>query len=124
MTMEYLSPVVRQVVEAVRKHHPYTDRTRDFHDRVQDALAREGWATSREVSVTYSPNRNDGRIDIVAAHACGIVAIECDNRSPRRKSFRKLLAYPATARLIVLRRSKAVEMVDCVAVFGVEVQRE
>ncbi len=111
-----------EVEQTIRRFGGYTDRTADFHERVQEALQLAGWNTQREVPVTYSPNRNDGRIDLVARRGARTVAIECDNRSPRRRSFVKLAAYECDARLIVLRRPAASALVGKVAVIGVEVQ--
>jgi hypothetical protein len=74
-----------------------------FQDSIELYFKQAGYETEREVPV---PNRGDGctgRIDLLARRGPEIVAIECDCGRPRRKSEEKLLAFPATQRLIVLR---------------------
>jgi hypothetical protein len=74
-----------------------------FQDSIELHFKQAGYETKREVPV---PDRGDGcagRIDLLARRGPEIVAIECDSGRPRRKSEEKLLAFPATQRLIVLR---------------------
>lgn len=74
-----------------------------FQDSIELQFKHAGYETEREVPV---PDRGDGRagrIDLLARRGSEIVAIECDSGRPRRKSEEKLLAFPATQRLIVLR---------------------
>ncbi len=74
-----------------------------FQDCIELYFKHAGYETEREIPV---PDRGDGcagRIDLLARRGSEIVAIECDSGRPRRKSEEKLLAFPATQRLIVLR---------------------
>ena len=74
-----------------------------FQDSIELHFKQAGYETEREVPV---PDRGDGcagRIDLLARRGSEIIAIECDCGRPREKSEEKLLAFPATKRLIVLR---------------------
>jgi hypothetical protein len=75
-----------------------------FQDWIEQYLRAADYSTEREVQV---PDRGDGqcgRIDLVARRGEQVVAIECDDERPRRKSETKLRAFTeATQRLIVLR---------------------
>jgi hypothetical protein len=74
-----------------------------FQDSIELYFQRAGYATEREVIVPDRGDGSTGRIDLVARRGSEIVAIECDCGRPRRKSEAKLLAFPATQRLIILR---------------------
>lgn len=72
-------------------------RAADFHDAAEIILKRGGWAVKREYRVALGGNR-DGYIDLVASinTVVGItfLALELDNRSPRKKSALKLEHVP------------------------------
>lgn len=63
-------------------------RAADFHDACEIILRRSGWDVSREYPVP------GGRIDIVATDGDHTVALELDNRRPRKKSITKLQSLP------------------------------
>lgn len=81
-------------------------RAADFHDATEIILKRDGWIVHREYSVP------GGRIDLVANIGLpqgGIVslALELDNRRPRKKSIEKLQALgPGWITGVVLRNPK------------------
>lgn len=54
----------------------------------------------------YVPNRGDGhtgRIDLVIKSHNGIIAIEIDRKSPRKKSLFKLQKFQADKKYLILR---------------------
>jgi len=89
-------------VEIIRSLVPSEDAA-SFLDVIQRQLKQAGFETQREVFVQDRGDGCVGRIDLVAKRGQEIFAIECDNERPRQKSQIKLLAYPATKRLIILR---------------------
>ena len=64
-------------------------RAGDFHDACEIILKRAGWAVIREYSVP------GGRVDIVAYSNGIVLALELDNRRPRKGSIEKLTALPS-----------------------------
>jgi hypothetical protein len=78
-----------------------------FLEVIQLQLEQAGFETQREVFVQDRGDGCVGRIDLVAKRGEAIFAIECDSERPRQKSRTKLLAYPATKRLIILRDAAA-----------------
>lgn len=74
-----------------------------FHDFIESQFKKAGYETQREVPVSDRGDGSGGRIDLVARRGAEVVAVELDAERPREKSQTKLLAYPATRRLIVLR---------------------
>ena len=88
-------PQLRLLLEHVRAKHAAC-----YHDAVVSLLEAEGWFTKREYGVTF-PSGRKGRVDVVAMKpGTGPwnpdlwLALELDNRSPRRKSIIKLEQFP------------------------------
>jgi hypothetical protein len=78
-----------------------------FQDFIESQFKEAGYETQREVAVPDRGDGSGGRIDLVARRGAEVVAVELDAGRPREKSQTKLLAYPATSRLIVLREPVA-----------------
>lgn len=105
----------------------YPDASGPFVRAVAGRLEAHGWSVRREVAVTDRGDGHAGRVDIVAhlpGPNGGTVAIECDSRSPRRKSIRKLQQVRASLRIVLLRSregEKSLGMRGCAHVIGLEV---
>ena len=78
-----------------------------FQDFIDSQFKKAGFETQREVPVPDRGDGSSGRIDLIARRGTEVVAVELDAGRPREKSQTKLLAYPATRRLIVLRNPVA-----------------
>lgn len=114
-----------EVVRLLRARQPLPDNALHFQRRVRDVLDIEGWNTRLEVRVPHSNPRSarKGRIDIVAERDNKTVAIECDRITPRAGSVFKLAHFPATLRLILLRKPKTdYRLTNGICVVGIEVQ--
>ncbi|WP_256050504.1 hypothetical protein, partial [Xanthomonas translucens] len=72
-------------------------------------LQRRTWHVAWEVPMQLERNRQ-GVIDLVVSNGRWTVAIELDNRTPRKKSIRKLTVFPC-ARAYVICRSGLIHRV-------------
>jgi len=91
-------------VEIVRHQSvPCSDDAGAFRDVIKRELERAGYETRGEVFCSDRGDGYAGRIDLVAKRGADLLAIECDREQPREKSQIKLMGYPATRRLIILR---------------------
>lgn len=122
--MGNVSELVREVMGDLRSDHAvYADAARDFHGEVEAMLRVEGgWSVRREVVVQDRGDGRRGKIDLVATKDGRTVAIELDCRSPRAKSLRKLEAFNAHERIVILRRPLAPSKNGRVTVLGLMVQ--
>lgn len=95
--------VPADVLEAVRG--ATGDDSASFARSVGLAVARLGFVVHRNASVELATGRG-GRIDVIAIRGSETLAIECDRKSPRMSSVRKLgrCAY-ATGKLVVCREA-------------------
>ena len=120
--MQHVKPDgLPSVLDAIRQASPLPDRAEPFKQGVAIALSCAGWSVQTERFVSLPRSRRTGRIDIVASKGPCMVAIECDHRTPRRKSLNKLHAFYATSKLVVLRAPTPLHTVDGITIVGAEV---
>lgn len=101
------------------------DRAAPFAELVGMALNALGATVIREVIVPRRGDGQRGRVDLVASWPeSGLqIAVECDNKSPRKKSLTKLKQVVADVRLVVLRAPKPLhQLPDGIWVLGLEVE--
>lgn len=82
------------------------DNAKTFHESTAGNLASIGFTVTNEFRV---PNRGDGHagfVDIVATRGDINLAIECDWKSPRKKSLFKLNQIANVVRIVSLREPK------------------
>lgn len=65
-------------------------------------LKRRTWHVEWEVPLQMEKNRQ-GVIDLVVSNGRWTVAIELDNLAPRKKSIRKLMAFPCDRAYVICR---------------------
>jgi len=80
----------------------WTDQAAAMHAEVAREVTRAGFDVEFEVWAPFADYGRAGRIDLLAGHGRGLVAIELDARRPRLGSIRKLLTFQAY-RIIGLR---------------------
>jgi hypothetical protein len=90
-------------IEILRHHAQQGHDAHSFKKLIQQELEKVGFETQTEVFVLDRGDGSTGRIDLAAKRGNETLAIECDWQQPREKSQIKLMGYPATRRLIVLR---------------------
>ena len=93
--------ITREVVQALTWMETQPDSAAVFHAAVVNHLFVCGFRVRTEICVEL-PSGKGGRIDLVAYDNRGAVAIELDNRRPRRKSLDKLSVFDG-GRVVVLR---------------------
>lgn len=75
-----------------------------FHAAAESALASLGFTCQREAKVADRGDGHEGRLDLVAERRGSRIAVELDDRTPRRKSVAKLAgATDCHHRAVVLR---------------------
>jgi hypothetical protein len=100
----HVEDVATAVIDQLRIHGPYTDRAAPFHNQVMEVLDRCGWSCESEYQLEPEPlSGRRGKIDIVATKDKIVLAIECDRRTPRRKSIAKLTRMNADVSMVLLR---------------------
>lgn len=113
--------VSRIVVDALDRG-PLPDKAGPFHRAVAGRLEAAGFAVCREVVTPKPGQRRAGRVDLRASCGAYSIGIECDRRTPRKKSIEKLLAMQCDDRLILLRGKSPQRMQDGVHVLGMDVE--
>jgi hypothetical protein len=81
-----------------------------FHNAIENALRKQGWAVIREFQVRNGSNRRIGYIDLVVTRPIRI-ALELDRNTPRKKSLMKLSQFKGL-RFVILRRGRRIIPVD------------
>lgn len=93
---------------------PIQETAHAFHAGFALALIASGWDVVTDVPVTYDVQGEPvgGSIDIVATRGEETLAIEIEEERPRRRSAVKLMAFPATRRMVALSSGKILELAE------------
>lgn len=108
-TLSGLDVICGREASKIIQNGEWLDNANAFHRGVMIALTDAGFKVFFEFSTAPLGDDVYGRIDIVAEKYGGSVAIELDNRRPRKRSIRKLRLFSGY-RIIALR---GVEIKDC-----------
>jgi hypothetical protein len=104
--IRYLSDIDRRTGEKAQNVladlPPQPDTAGAVHGAAIEALRAAGFEVRTECGVDDRGDGRSGRVDIVAEHDGGSVAIEIDHRNPRQKSVHKLRRFSGF-RLLALR---------------------
>jgi hypothetical protein len=90
-------------------------------DAVMALLKKHGYVCSSEFPIADRGDGRRGYIDVYAARDGVRLAIEIDNRSPRKKSIVKLNRLPHATRIILLRGLRKTHGGNPVNLPGIEV---
>ena len=91
-----------EAVRVLRSLPDLPDTAAACHAAAMVALQQAGFTVAPEFHVPAFDGERNGRIDVVLQKNGGLVAIELDARTPRRKSLKKLRCFPGY-RIVALR---------------------
>jgi hypothetical protein len=103
----FIGDVPADVAEFVNSLNPSGKSAKAWQIWVQLKLISLGYKCELEVPVYYQNGRK-GRVDIVATKGNEVVAIECDNRTPRSNSIAKIKENFACG-MVLLRDPKIID---------------
>jgi len=121
-------PTLDEICAAVESTR-FDDDVGSVHSKIHRALIAKGFRARREYGpILYTRNNGKlcsrGRVDLFAWKQGVSIAIEIDNRSPRKNSILKLRAVAAIYKIIVIRKGswkKSVPGIDLVLTIAQEI---
>lgn len=87
-----------------------TDHAKTAQYEVKDYMQDLGYKCHLEHKVNDRYDGRNGRIDIVCYKGNETVAIEVDNKTPRKKSIYKLEHFKATKKYVICRNGYVMEI--------------
>jgi len=87
-----------------------TDNAKIAQYEVRDYMQSLGYKCILEYGVKDRYDGNSGRIDIVCFKNNETIAIEVDNKKPRKKSIYKLENFNANKKYVICRNGKNIEV--------------
>lgn len=113
-----MKPIVSEIIDLIGGK-TWPDTASAFHANIAYCLKKRGFAVTFEY-IVRRPNGRKGRIDLCVAKDGEQVAIELDNRMPRKGSVEKLRLFPGP-KMIMLRQGErmTIEGIDAVVPLNV-----
>lgn len=111
-------------INALFESFKVTDHAKTAQLEITDHLKRNGFDCILEFCISEYADGKTGRIDIIAIKGTERIAIEVDNRSPRKRSMQKLKNMSDYQALILLRSGNYDCEIEGIKVFSLSLKEE